>query len=223
MNPALRSLITQHLGKKPEPELPIPAYKPLHPARKANLLWRYRSMLLDRVQVPLPFEILCELERKTGASPEHPLYSGNLVVGGPKWNDGFYLSQHQNMMIHLDPYFIMEEKGVMKRSLKLMDSPYATPKKPSLLEAIGEEEIDKALYEYTPRQKKRLYKKLLVHVPLIDIISPLDLWNEKVKYKISTSYWVPQGITLLLEDVPSEEIIESTLSDTKKNKKIRRS
>ncbi|CAO3647919.1 unnamed protein product [Mucor fragilis] len=48
--PPLCSLITQHLCKKLKPELPIPPYKPLHPGRKANLLWRHRSMLPESVR-----------------------------------------------------------------------------------------------------------------------------------------------------------------------------
>jgi hypothetical protein len=224
INPPLRSLITQDLGKKIEPDLPVPAYKPLHPSRQANLLWRYRSMLLERVQVPLPFEIICEIERKAGAIIGHPLYSGTLTTGGPKWDDGFYLDQHQNMMIHLNPNIKLTDTKKFVRNKTLMDSPYAAPKKQTLLEAIGQaEEKEKAdLHEYTPRTKKRLYRKLLTHIPLIDIISPTALWDQTKNYKISKSHWVPQGVTLLLQDIPSEQVIETTLS-TPTKKKIRRS
>ncbi|KAG2203148.1 hypothetical protein INT47_004955 [Mucor saturninus] len=46
-------------------------------------LWKYRSMLSDRVQLPLPFEIICERERKAGATVGHALYAGILLTGGP--------------------------------------------------------------------------------------------------------------------------------------------
>lgn len=207
--PPLHSLIKQHLGKKLEPELPVPAYKPLHPGRKANLLWKYRTMLLDRVQVPLPFEILCEIERKAGASIGHALYSGTLLTGGPKW-DEFYISTES--MAHLNPNIKLSSRSNLTRTLeKLMDSPYSTITKLSLVDNI---EKVKLPLEYSSRQKTRLYRRLLTNIPLTNIISPLSLWNQPCK--ITKSHWVPQGVTIILQDIPTEQVIETTLSTKKK-------
>ncbi|OZJ03289.1 hypothetical protein BZG36_03752 [Bifiguratus adelaidae] len=60
------ALIVQFSGKKLEPKLPIPEFKPLHPTRQANLLWRHRSKILRTIRPPLPSRILDELERKAG-------------------------------------------------------------------------------------------------------------------------------------------------------------
>ncbi|KAI7875677.1 hypothetical protein K492DRAFT_182412 [Lichtheimia hyalospora FSU 10163] len=75
--PPLAAIIRLSLGKNLEPELPKPEFKPLHPGRQANLLWRWRSDLLARVQLPLPLEIIRELEQKAGATNE------NAMSGGP--------------------------------------------------------------------------------------------------------------------------------------------
>lgn len=202
--PPLQSLIKQDLGKKIEPELPVPAYKPLHPGRKANLLWKHRSMLLDRVQLPLPYEIICEMERKAGATVGHALYSGTLVTGGPKWD--FYLST--DTMTHLNPTIRLPKRSTLKRNHQaLMESPYATiTNKLSLVDHV---EKVKLPFDYSPRQKTRLYRRLLTNIPFTDIISPMTLWTQSCK--ISKSHWVPQGVTRILEDVPSEQVIKTTL------------
>lgn len=201
--PPLQILIKQHLGKKVEPELPIPAYKPLHPGRKANLLWRYRSMLLEKVQLPLPFEIVCEIERKAGASVGHALYSGTLMTGGPKWD--FYISTES--MAHLNPTINLPKRSRLNRThTRLMDSPYATITKPSLVDYVPEVKLP---FELSSRQKARLYRRLLTDIPFTDIISPLSLWSQSCK--ISKSNWVPQGVTTVLKDIPTEQVIKTTL------------
>ncbi|RUS15552.1 hypothetical protein BC937DRAFT_92313 [Endogone sp. FLAS-F59071] len=72
LSPPLKALILQHAGKKLEPVLPEPAFKPLHLGRKANLLWRHRTKILAAVLPPLPTELLYELERKA-SKPTQPL------------------------------------------------------------------------------------------------------------------------------------------------------
>lgn len=221
----LCSLITRHLGKKLEPELPVPQYKPLHPGRKANLLWRHRSMLLDRVSVPLPFEIVCELEYKAGAPMTHPLTCSELVTGGPRWDD-FYsgLTKTVNMIQHLQPNIstIVQPISKIIRKQVLPKSPYEH-EHPSLLECLKPvaSVTDRDPFRYTNRQIHRLYKKLLQQIPLIDVFSSDQLWIEQ-DYQITKSQWVPQGVTKLLDDVPSEQVIQTTLLSTKK-KHIRRS
>lgn len=206
----LVDLITQDLKKKIEPDLPEPVYKPLHPGRKANLLWKYRSTLLDRVQVPLPFEIVCELELKAGASTDHPLYAGNLLKGGPKW-DEFYVKQ-ENMQ-HLNPTMEMPTRSTLHRRAKLMDSPYVMKSIEKSL--FNKEEEKKDLYEYPRRAQRRLYKRLLFSVPFTNIITPTSLWKADKSHKITKSYWIPQRITQLLQDIPSEQVIENTLGKSK--------
>lgn len=211
--PPLKALILQHTGKKLEPELPVPQYKPLHVGRKANLLWRHRSMLLNRVQLPLPFEAICELEHKAGASTNHPLACSTLLKGGPKWHE-FYAPSLQ----HLRPDITIQPRSTFKRTLPLPDSPYNTIK-PDLLEYLGEKDSNKKdSIEYTPREQRRLYRRLLVDIPIINLFSPADLWNEDVKYTITKSNWVPQGVTQILEDVPDQQVIQATLATHKKKK-----
>ncbi|KAI7873699.1 uncharacterized protein EV154DRAFT_607084 [Mucor mucedo] len=201
--PPLQALIKQDLGKKLEPELPIPAYKPLHPGRKANLLWKHRSMLLDRVQLPLPFEIICEIERKAGATVGHALYAGTLLTGGPTWD--FYLST--DTMTHLNPTIKLPKRSTLNRNHQtLMDSPYATITNISLVDHVKKV---KRPFNFPTRTKSRLYRRLLTNIPFTNIISPTTLWTQSCK--ILKSHWVPQGVTRILEDIPSEQVIKTTL------------
>lgn len=210
--PPLKCLIEQDLGKKIEPELPVPAYKPLHPGRKANLLWRHRSMLLERVQLPLPFETVCELERKAGATLNHPMYAGTRMTGGPRW-DSFYITYRD--MIHLDPRITIK-KPMNRKPFLLMESPFTT----TVLSLVDSKKVVSP-FSFSERQKKRMYRRLLSTIPFTSIISPLSLWDTKLSYEISKSHWVPQGVTLLLPDVPNDKVIEATLSQNTK-KKVRR-
>lgn len=221
--PPLRAIITEDLQKNLEPELPVPPYKPLHPGRKANLLWKHRSMLLDRVSVPLPFEIICELEKKAGAPSQHPLACATRLTGGPSWST-FYspLTNVIKMMPHLTPNIELPKQSVVARQEFLPSSPYKAPKKPSLIEYIEpEQDQRRPIVQYTSRQKRRLYRRFLQDVPLINQITANQLWDENVKYTVSKSQWIPKTVTLMLQDIPEEHVIESTLrppSKTKKNK-----
>ncbi len=76
----------------------------------------------------------------------------------------------------------------------------------------------KELYQYTNRNQKRLYRKLLSVIPLTNIISPRSLWDTKTTHKITKSNWIPQKVTQLLQDIPSDQVIQSTLKTKKPNK-----
>ncbi|KAI9469916.1 MAG: hypothetical protein EXX96DRAFT_385627 [Benjaminiella poitrasii] len=235
--PPLRALITQHLGKNVEPELPVPQYKPLHVGRKANLLWRHRSMLLDRVQVPLPFEIICELEMKAGAPKSHPLACATRLTGGPQWND-FYMPIQPavNMLGHLEPQIpskrLLPPKSHSLLSIraryKMTESPYSTYK-PSLLEYLEKNDENKQdevksvskIDCYNSRKKKRLYRRLLQHVPCINMFSANQMWKEGIKYNVFKSNWAPRAVNEILEDVPDEKVICATLVSSRINKKKR--
>jgi hypothetical protein len=219
--PPLRAIITKDLGKSLEPELPVPQYKPLHPGRKANLLWRHHSMLLERVSVPLPFEIICELEKKAGAPSQHPLTCATLLTGGPLWHT-FYsaLTNVVDMIPHLRPNAELPQQSQLIRQEPLSKSPYMTSKKPTLVEFIEPDQDQRQpIVQYTPRQKRRLYRRLLQDVPLINQITAYQLWDESVKYTVSKSQWVPKGVTFVLQDIPEEHVIESTLQSSSKKKK----
>ncbi|CAO3693906.1 unnamed protein product [Rhizopus stolonifer] len=214
--PPLRILITQHLGKRLEPELPQPAFKPLHPGRKANLLWKYRSMLLDRLQVPLPFEIVCELETKAGAQADHPVSLKVLARGGPRLD--FYNPRH---LLHFTKPALPLSKVVRSQTLADRRSPYEAKAKTDPLEYLqGKSQPEPKLIRFTQaydsRQKRRLYRRLLNEVPCIDILTGDSLWKRGMNFKLSKSNWAVKGVTEVLRDVPSEEVIESTLKNKKR-------
>ncbi|KAI7907270.1 uncharacterized protein BX663DRAFT_495377 [Cokeromyces recurvatus] len=227
--PPLCALVTRHLGKKVEPELPVPQYKPLHVGRKANLLWKHRSMILDKVHLPLPFEILCELEAKAGAPESHPMACATLKTGGPQWDD-FYAPIHPavKLLEHLDPRVTIKpfDKDLiaLRLNYRLPKSPYMTSK-PSLLEYLCDEDEhskDSVITDacYSPREKRRLYINLLRYIPCIDMFPANQLWKKGINYNVFTSNWAPKSVNRLLEDVPSEEVIQTTLDSSfpKKNK-----
>ncbi|KAI7873952.1 uncharacterized protein EV154DRAFT_401781, partial [Mucor mucedo] len=152
-------------------------------------LWNYRSMLLDRVQLPLPFEIICERERKAGATVGHALYAGILLTGGPTRD--FYLTT--DTMTHLNPIIKLPKRSTLNRNHQtLMDSPYATITNISLVDHVKKV---KRPFNFPTRTKSRLYQRLLTNIPFTQ------------SYKISKSHWVPQGVTRILEDIPSEQVI----------------
>jgi hypothetical protein len=178
-------------------------------------------MLLDRVSIPLPFEIICELEKKAGAPLQHPLACATLLTGGPLWNT-FYssLTNVIDMMPHLRPNVQLPRQSQLVRREPLPNSPYTTPKKPSLVEFIEpDQDQRRSIVQYTSRQTRRLYRRLLQDVPLINRFTAYQLWDENVKYTVSKSQWVPKGVTFVLQDIPEEYVIESTLQSSSKKKK----
>lgn len=158
----------------------------------------------------------------------HPLTCSKLVTGGPRWDD-FYsgLANAVKMIQHLQPAITSNVKpsSLLVRRQPLPKSPYESQRPVSLLEylePVGVSEKDNSnLFRYTNRQIHRLYKKLLQQVPLINVIHPDQLWEQR-NYTITRSQWVPQGVTRVLDDIPSSQVIETTLLSTKK-KHIKRS
>ncbi|KAG0297965.1 hypothetical protein BGZ98_000354 [Dissophora globulifera] len=65
LSPPVVSLIKSATGKNPEPILPVPLFKPLHPKREANLRWRYFVKQIAKVNPPLPSELRQEVEWKS--------------------------------------------------------------------------------------------------------------------------------------------------------------
>lgn len=209
----IRVLITKHLGKKLEPELPVPQFKPLHGTRKANLLWRWRSDLLRRVQLPVPFEIICELETRAGAPPGHPSSAAVLQIGGPKWDDlyGGSLEEDPDIM-HLNPKAKLVPMAKVKRRFKeIPPSPYAKEltspfSTSSMLEYVDPsmkqtEKLLPPIYRLTPRQKRRAYRKVLFDMPLLKPLpTKFTLWDPKVKYDVLESFWKPARTLPILKD-----------------------
>lgn len=218
MCPPLCALILQDLNKKLEPELPVPAFKPLHRGREANLLWRHRTLLLDMVSVPLPYEIVCELEMKAGATPDHPLYVGTLKRGGPIYHE-FY--SHTDCIRHLSPTLSSIKPSTFIRTLKWPISPYDIQKQPkSILSYLEEDREEVKTYEISSRHKRRLYRRLLKDVPVIDVFTGMTLWNRSIKYSVTKSYWAPKSIHHELEDVPDVDVLQSTLHSSKKIRRL---
>ncbi|KAG2222586.1 hypothetical protein INT45_008705 [Circinella minor] len=209
----LTSLVVSVLKKKVEPQLPSPEYKPLHPTREANLLWRWRTNLLDRVLPPLPFEIVCELERRAGASESHPRYVGNLQIGGPLWNDLYSGKENHYDIAHLYPSATLVPKTKVVRTHQSLPtspfsaepSPYATLSMIQFVnpdfEPLDEKEEERDIKgEKQLRKARRLYRRLLGKVPLL---SPLptasNMWDPKIKFKTFSSCWIPESVTRIEE------------------------
>jgi len=123
-----------------------------------------------------------------------------------------------------DTPFAIKPPSKLVRKQALPKSPYENQRPASLLEYLEpsvSEKDNTNLFRYTNRQIRRLYKKLLQQVPLINVIHSDQLWEQR-NYTITKSQWVPQGLTKVLNDIPSSQVIETTLLSTKK-KHIRRS
>ncbi|KAF7721172.1 hypothetical protein EC973_005139 [Apophysomyces ossiformis] len=227
--PPLRVLVTQDLGKKLEPNLPVPQYKPLHRGRQANLLWRWRSLLLQRLELPLPFEIVCELEQKAGMPLSHSAGAAFRVAGGPRWDDLYADHEKDTDLMHLCPVAKLVPRSRLKRAEALAPSPFAAPASPfatlsmiQLVDPSFRHEQHLTQRESNPRQIRRAYRRLLLQVPLL---SPLptatSLWDEKINYVLSKSHWIPQNARQILGDdqVPSEEAINKLVTKEKKKRK----
>ena len=68
VSPPLHALLASHVNSV-EPILPEPKHKPLHPKRRANLLWRHHRRVMSQVLPPLPDNLLDELEQRAGKDP----------------------------------------------------------------------------------------------------------------------------------------------------------
>ncbi|KAG0172274.1 hypothetical protein DFQ28_005441 [Apophysomyces sp. BC1034] len=227
--PPLRILVTQGLGKKLEPVLPTPQYKPLHRGRMANLLWRWRSQLLQKIEPPLPFEIVCELERKAGMPPSHSDGSAVRIAGGPRWDEMYTDHEADPDLMHLCPTAKLAPYSELIRTESLPPSPFTAPPSPfatlsmiQLVDPSFEHEEHKAPPEKTPRKIRRVYRRLLFQVPfLTPLPTAASLWDESINYLLSKSRWIPQNATQILNDdqVPSEEIISGMLTKDRKKRK----
>lgn len=205
----VEALITKDLDRKLEPTLPEPQFKPLHPGRKANLLWSHRSHILSFLKPPLPWEILCELETKATAKPLTPASAEARQTGGPLWHDLYDLEDDD--LAHLHPFCKHRPPTKLKR--KPVDlttvTPFSAPPSPfatrTLLQFVdpdvkltGPRERRVIPAFKLPRWKRRLYMRLLQEVPFI---SPRPtaktLWN-KIDYTIGRSaYAVGENWPLL--------------------------
>ncbi|KAI8143639.1 hypothetical protein BJV82DRAFT_668678 [Fennellomyces sp. T-0311] len=206
----LTALVVTELKKQVAPVLPKPEYKPLHPARKANLLWRWRSNLLDRVPLPLPFEIVCELERRAGAPETHPQYAANLRVGGPMWNDLYNDQGSHPDLMHLCPTAkLLPKSNLQRQQHPLPPSPYSSGPSPyatlSMIQFVNPDfkpvESRQIIREKEPRKARRLYQRLLENSPLLSPLpSSSTIWDTKVKFKVSYSCWIPGSITQMQKE-----------------------
>jgi hypothetical protein len=239
--PPLQILITQLQNKKLEPELPEPRYKPLHLGRKANLLWAWRSKLLFKAQVPLPLEILNELE----SNATLPNAGTNLTIdGGPRWETMYgprqrkyqrERNEHFIHLAHLDPHARLVPKHELQRRLPLPMSPYSNPFSTvspfstaymlGLIEENQDDEIDvmaKHPTELNPRQIRRYYQRLLSEIPCMTGLTSRDmLWDSNQKHTLFTSLASVSSTRRILSDdeLPSEDVMEQSIASFGNKKK----
>lgn len=241
--PPLQMLITKLQAKKLEPELPQPKYKPLHLGRKANLLWAWRSKLLSKAQVPLPVEILNELEAKALPPATESLLTAD---GGPAW-DMMYGPQQRKYQIegndlyihlaHLDPQAKLVPRTKFKRSSLLTISPYSNPHSTmspfstaSMLSLIEEDEhrshdstkeVSKVI-PLKPRQVRRHYQRLLSEIPCMTGLSSREaLWDQNQRHTVFRSPASTDSVRRILttEELPSEDVIEKSMASSGKKRK----
>ncbi|KAI9289018.1 hypothetical protein BC943DRAFT_126747 [Umbelopsis sp. AD052] len=235
MCPPLQILITQLQNKKLEPELPEPRYKPLHLGRKANLLWAWRSKLLAKAQVPLPLEILNELE-SNATLPDLT------IDGGPRWQLMYgprqrkYLRERNEQVIflaHLDPQASLVPRNKLQRRLPLPMSPYSNPfstvspySTAYMLNLIDDDENDeieeKHLTELKPRQIRRYYQRLLSEIPCMTGLSSREmLWDANQKYTLFTSLASVNSPRRILssDELPCEDVMEQSIASSGNKKK----
>ncbi|ORX46059.1 hypothetical protein DM01DRAFT_1410728 [Hesseltinella vesiculosa] len=205
----LKALVEQDMYKKIEPELPEPQFKPLHPGRKANLLWRWRSFLIEHMEPPLPMEIVNELETKAGASKDDPLTAKQMQKGGPEW---MYLYDRYGIdpdLMHLRPVPELVPRAKMSRRLPLPPSPFAKPLGAfeastfldNLCDYQGSLQLDDngidqshnhpgAVPAIPERRLRRFYQRLLSKVALISPLPEANtLYDPSISYTISRSTW----------------------------------
>jgi hypothetical protein len=237
----LQILIKGLQNKKLEPELPESRYKPLHLGRKANLLWAWRSKLATKVQVPLPIEILNELELKA-TSPS--VTAHQTADGGPPWELMYGARQRRYLgdgsdnyihLSHLNPNSSLEPKSKLRRSYQLPHSPYSNEMSTispfsvtSMLSLVTEtprsskcEHALKPLMPVKPRQLRRYYQRLLAEIPCMTGLTMQNaLWEKGQKHVLFTSTAATPAMRRMLteDEVPSLEVIEKVLSKGKKSR-----
>lgn len=247
MCPPLQILITQLQNKKLEPELPEPRYKPLHLGRKANLLWAWRSKLLSKAQVPLPQEILNELESKaTGPNPGMSL----TLDGGPRWEMMYGPRQRKYQLergeqfihlAHLDPHArLVPRHELQRRRLPLPMSPYSNPfstvspfSTAYMLGLIEEDHDDEEIEvmakhptELKPRQIRRYYQRLLSEIPCMTGLTSREmLWDSNQKHTLFTSVAsvTSSRRTLSGDELPCEDVMEQSIASSGSKRKSSKS
>lgn len=199
--PPLAAIIRHTLGKKLEPDLPKPEFKPLHPGRQANLLWRWRSDLLARVQLPLPLQIIRELEQKAGA----PSNDTSTTGGGPLW-DELYGDQTTHVdIMHLCPTTKLVPLSKVQRHPQPLPSSSSVYDTASMIRFVDPSfdpslDIHARRRRLNKRNKKRLYKRLLKEIPfLTPIPSASNLWDSSIKYSVGYSKWIPGSVVNVLQ------------------------
>ncbi|KAI8337536.1 hypothetical protein BC941DRAFT_396406 [Chlamydoabsidia padenii] len=205
----LQSLVTEHLGKRLEPVLPTSPYKPLHRGRQANLLWRWRSFLIQHLDIPPPFEIVCELELKAGATPDHPCFAGILSKGGARWDDMYGRFDTDPDLAHLCPTSKLVPVSRFIRHTPLPPSPFMAPPSVYAVSTLVDQSPVSLLlpphhrttmYQYSPRQLRRLYRRLLDNIPMLSPLPvPTSLHDSSIKYKVSRSQWITNSVTKVLD------------------------
>ncbi|KAI8060746.1 hypothetical protein BC940DRAFT_311474 [Gongronella butleri] len=209
----LKALVRQDLGKALTPKLPEPSFKPLHPGRKANLLWQWRSMLITRLSPPLPMEIVTELEGKAGAPKTHPLAASQMqqpLRGGPHWMDLYDRFADDPDLCHLCPNAtLLPRKTTPVRRQPMPSSPFSKPRDTfdasTLLAELQERDptldlpdalVDNDKASWTPRRVRRFYRRLLVEIPLVSPLpSAHTLYDKSIAYKVYKSTWMANSPT----------------------------
>ncbi|KAI9032890.1 hypothetical protein CLU79DRAFT_802092 [Phycomyces nitens] len=217
--------LVKRTGRKLEPELPKPLYKPLHRGREANLLWRWRSNLLDRIQLPLPFEIGCELETKSGLDPLDPRSAANQLIGGPRWEEMYGDRRDDADIMHLCPTSSLVPLSRLHRRpappspYTAGASPYATISMIHLLDPSFDVPVETTFIPFDARSKRRLYRRLLNQVPFL---SPLPttshLWDETL-YKSKDSAAIPCSVLHILQNDDVPDVLPEGNGKKKRGKK----
>ncbi|RUS25206.1 LOW QUALITY PROTEIN: hypothetical protein BC938DRAFT_472485 [Jimgerdemannia flammicorona] len=205
LSPPLQALVL-HANKKLQPVLPIPPHKPLHPGRTANLLWGHRTKILSAVNVPLPLELLRELEHKAtmkeGLSAPVPVPANEDgawvtlygILGHPAHTGRIAnrellklepeLPKPKLELSHLHPEAkssLIPLRTSRFRTWSIPPSPYAYPSEPP-------GEPVQPPQEYCLRQVRRMYARLLRDVPVLTPAPRMGTMLDKnVRYMVGES------------------------------------
>nr|CAG8473888.1 4464_t:CDS:2 [Entrophospora candida]CAG8477457.1 6398_t:CDS:2 [Entrophospora candida] len=144
ISPPLEALLNSQV-KSLYPPLPQPKHKPLHPRRKANILWWHHSRIMKNVSPPVSQDVLNELELKAGKNKltQYGLSKVN--------KDAILKSTEKDDQLKLPPSFeFIRERSPSKR---FKDPPYHTAKP----------------HRPRPRFIRRIYQRLLSNIPILTL------------------------------------------------------
>jgi hypothetical protein len=159
---------------------------------------------MERIQLPLPLEILHELERSIDP---RCLSTG----GAPNW-DTLYFHHHPDLA-HLSPTAKLVPRATWQRQLALGPSPFSFTK--SIASYLPPEpETMTTARPYTERQKRRFYQRLLTEVPLINHFDGTDMW--RTDFSLSRSR-LAIGKKMVVIEIPKE--VQEAMSNGTKGKK----